>query len=1092
MLMKLNLLPIRPALVLLPGLLASLSPRAPAALTAGEPCSVTPHASWKSSVSFPADPFLVDPWPNPRWVKFTVLRCDPSRVYFQDGRVYQFHYDFASKHLGPFLGLTRAQFDAKTLYRQGQEAVLGAVIFPPSIIPNPTAFGIQLVGKDPYPPDEVIALFKTVAAKVTGSAAQALYFPAFEQKAPAEENAAYLAEQGVRLGSPDRWADGNAVYADGWALGRLRFVEAGSIQDAYESGELRPSDILLTDGVPAEVPFVQGILSLAPATPNSHVAILARSYGSPFAYLALEEDAQRAQGLVGREVIVSAYNMFWRTELRLYDVGGLLDEGMKSEILDLKKLPALELTPIAPSGVYSRAVAELGPGDIGRVGGKAAHYGLLLRAIPQNALTAAALTFDAWLEFLDQPLLGGLKLREEIASRLAPFASYPPSDFKALATALEGVRDLIEDETSFSPGLRAAIVATLQDPRYGFDSSRNFRFRSSTNVEDSAQFTGAGLYESRSGCLLDDLDGDASGPSLCDPTESEERGVFRALRKVFASFYFDNAYLERRRWGVDEGKAGMAVLIHHSFPDSFELANGVATLSRSGPNYFIEMVTQVGATSVTNPSGGSIPETVQITVFSTSTAVELVQESNLVQLGGRVLAWTKEYEKFADLFVAVAKRFETETGKHDFTLDFEYKKTAPGDQLIVKQVREIPAPNPTKTITPFLLGVPSKLEVFQGEAPADAFANHRLKSSWEITTRSTWITAQALRSGAIVRLKYQTSDGCSPVTFDGDPGDLPQFETSYGPEGTLRARWSPPGIPNVRKAELTIQSIPLQVSVSRSPFFTLDDLPAYYCSTYLKPVLGFDEISRRPGLRSEETVALAARPGPRGGDLPQTRTIAKGGIAITVGFYWPPFPTVPTAGYTAPLIRWVETTIEGLTSERIVLKGERSQTYQPEHHNFSEHFVFEPHQEPGLSPSILAELEAKDVRWIHAFVGQLDSSIETHGACELVLDCACRVESVPFRRGDCNDDGTADLSDVVCQLSWLFTGGATPGCVSATNANGDERTDLSDAIHLLSFLFLGGSPPADPFPACGPGTLPSDPASGCATFKSCGDAGAQG
>jgi len=397
---------IRSTGLLLPFLLAALGSRATAG---GGPCSVTPHASWKSSVSFPADPFLVDPWPNPRWVKFTILRCDPGRVYFQDGGQFPFHHDFATTHLDPLRGLTRSEFDARTLHLEGQQAVLGAVIFPPSIVANSSAFGIQLVGKDPYPPDDVIALFQTVAAAVTGGGAQALYFPAFEQQAAAERDSAYLAERGVRIGSPDRWADGNAVYADGWALGRLRFVGAGRIDTAYASGELLPSDVLLTDGVPAEVPFVQGILSLAPATPNSHVAILARSYGVPFAYLSIEEDAQRAQALVGREVIVSAYRLFERTELRLHDVGGILDDSMRSEILDLKRLPPLDLTPIARSGAYSRPVAELGPGDVGLVGGKAAHYGLLLRAIPASAHVAAAFTFDVWLEFLDQSFQGGSK-----------------------------------------------------------------------------------------------------------------------------------------------------------------------------------------------------------------------------------------------------------------------------------------------------------------------------------------------------------------------------------------------------------------------------------------------------------------------------------------------------------------------------------------------------------------------------------------------------------------------------------------------------------------------------------------------------------
>jgi hypothetical protein len=73
-----------------------------------------------------------------------------------------------------------------------------------------------------------------------------------------------------------------------------------------------------------------------------------------------------------------------------------------------------------------------------------------------------------------------------------------------------------------------------------------------------------------------------------------------------------------------------------------------------------------------------------------------------------------------------------------------------------------------------------------------------------------------------------------------------------------------------------------------------------------------------------------------------------------------------------------------------------------------------------------------------------------------------------FLRGDCNDDGHVDISDAVCILNWLFSGGATPGCVAVTNTNGDPNTDLSDAVYVLAHLFLGGPPPVPPFPECGP------------------------
>ena len=145
----------------------------------------------------------------------------------------------------------------------------------------------------------------------------------------------------------------------------------------------------------------------------------------------------------------------------------------------------------------------------------------------------------------------------------------------------------------------------LTDPRYGFDPNVPLRFRSSTNVEDSVDFIGAGLYDSYSGCLGDAIDADDQGPCACDPNRRTERDIFQAIRQVFAGFYNDNAYLERLRHDINEADVGMAVVVHHSFPDEIELANGVATVERKGTggNTYITLVSQQGAVSVTNPRG---------------------------------------------------------------------------------------------------------------------------------------------------------------------------------------------------------------------------------------------------------------------------------------------------------------------------------------------------------------------------------------------------------------------------------------------------------------------------------------------------------
>ena len=119
----------------------------------------------------------------------------------------------------------------------------------------------------------------------------------------AQQNAAFLEANGITISSPARWAVGNSCYSHGWALGRLKFFPAGQIDAAFLAGDLKPEDILLTDGVPSSMPLVAGVISLAPATPNSHVVILANTFQIPFAYLSVQEDVDQAAALAGRAVL---------------------------------------------------------------------------------------------------------------------------------------------------------------------------------------------------------------------------------------------------------------------------------------------------------------------------------------------------------------------------------------------------------------------------------------------------------------------------------------------------------------------------------------------------------------------------------------------------------------------------------------------------------------------------------------------------------------------------------------------------------------------------------------------------------------------
>lgn len=1120
--------------------------------------AITPSAHWKNDVAYPYDAFCDRgiSKESTKWIKFTILRepYDPNVVYFQNcsKKDFAFHYSFASQLLDPFVGMTAQQFNAVTLFEEGQKAVLGTVILPPAAVwptePKFREYGIQFVRQDPFTREQIRDLFNLVKAHVAAPAdVQAFYFPTYEQQAVASADRDWFESQGIPLSSTARWSEGNACYSQGWAFGRLNYIPAGDIADAYHSGSLQPTDILLTDGVPAEVPFVAGIVSLAPSTPNSHVAILSRTYQVPFVHLALQADAEHAQQLVGHRIVFSAYENDYGVDVWVLDTDDVLDETAAAAIRQLKNPASLSITPMASLGVFGVSTEGLGSSDIQYVGGKAANFSILRTAVPDNSPSAIALTFDLWNAFLDQPLAAGptirlmprehlllwadgdegqgpthmsfklskdgeavslfdkdgatlldsvqfgpqtedvsygrsadgggswqtfasptpglpnspaagesttglvineimadnhrtiedpcaagkhpdwielynasddvvalngmyltddvdeptqwqfppeivgATLREEIVRRLAQYDTYPPADMKALSQDMAAIRSLFTNAslTGFPQELQDAVIDVLSDPAYGFDPSAPLRFRSSTNVEDSVDFVGAGLYDSYSGCLADAIDLDDQGPCGCDPNRGSERDIFQAIRQVFASFYNDNAYLERLRRGLDETQVGMAVVVHHSFPDEIELANGVATLERDGAesNITVALVSQQGAVSVTNPQDNSIPEEVAITILPSGSVVppKLVTASSLVRLGDTVMTWPDDYTELTDLLVRVSDEFARTTGKTDYILDFEYKKVAPGAKvlpaggLVVKQVRQVPSSDGTQT--PYLVHQSTSFEVYTGEVAlkdaVDVFADHRLKSRWTLRTRNTILDGNAISEGLYTDVQVEYLDGDQIRTVSQSLRDLPFAAHVVNGSDTIDS-WQFQDLSNPRTYHLRTADIPTAIASSQRPILTPSDLG---CSGYRVPYkfLALDVEYAYPvmsrgssgmGYVASNSVYLWACSPDSGDDILQERDLSAGGVSIRSSFYYPPLPEGLTqwelgGGNTAPLKRWDETTIEGLTAEPIVLKGYYSQTFRPEHHNLVEHFLFEPRLEPGISPAVISQLHDQGIRFIH-------------------------------------------------------------------------------------------------------------------------------
>jgi hypothetical protein len=304
--------------------------------------------------------------------------------------------------------------------------------------------------------------------------------------------------------------------------------------------------------------------------------------------------------------------------------------------------------------------------------------------------------------------------------------------------------------------------------------------------------------------------------------------------------------------------------------------------------------------------------------------------------------------------------------KRSFVLDFEYKQTLPDQQLVLKQVRALPASGSTTNVAPFLLNYPEAFEVYQGEyvfqdRMGDVFSNHRLKSQWQLATRNLRLNSTNLGQCFYTNIEVTTMTGAATNRLAGSPLDWPAY--SHAVNGNLVQDCWQTGAGATQRNYCLNTTVPASVSAAQ-PIVTAADLELAWTVSYAEPLPVWDYYSLGPIAVTEETVMLTPRPVVTPDCVRQTRSITNGSVIVRTTFYWPKDPAL-IPYYTAPLVQFAETRIEGLTAQPLVLSNYFSQTYSPFHHNESEEFVFEPQRDPNVTEQQRAELTARNVQAIY-------------------------------------------------------------------------------------------------------------------------------
>lgn len=527
-----------------------------------------------------------------------------------------------------------------------------------------------------------------------------------EQEAAARRLQGELEAAGVYVRFADELIERDyEPYSLGESYGYLHVIP----RNESASDDYGPRDVLVVTSPPTDLTIVAGLITTLPQSVHSHVNLRLGEKEIPNVLLASAYEDERIRQFQNQLV-----HMVATEESLTLEEASIAD----AEAFWAAQRPALGPLQSDLEVADFRSLSDLNHNDADAFGAKAANLGELHGVLPvDNRVEGFGIPFRAYSEFVAH---NGLD--ESITALLSD--PQVEMDRSIRADALSALRRSIRNG-AFVPGFFDALMLRLR-AAFGPEADTTFiRFRSSTNAEDLIEFSGAGIYDSRTGCLADDLDGDALGPSRCLSVEhrafldaeierrsvelsenpertwlvdliadleedrSEEKPVADALRKVWRSLWNLRAFDEREFYGIDHAQAYMGVAVQPSFVLEAQEAVAVTNLGNEGELPLYRLVSQLGDVGVVRPRDPrAVAETLTFRREGLSaTEVEVLISSSLSPDAAPL--WSEpQLTTLAGLLFMVQDHFASEVYP-DLTplrLDIEIEVTS-DERIVIKQAR---------------------------------------------------------------------------------------------------------------------------------------------------------------------------------------------------------------------------------------------------------------------------------------------------------------------------------------------------------------------------------------------------------------------
>lgn len=605
--------------------------------------------------------------PGAASAKVIVDRADADHVHFQNSKLYKIHWDFASRFLsgnGRPAVPTLPQFNATEYYRPDRRFILGTLTY----YEGPKVWAYELAPYDNAGADMIALAYGQVkAACFCGDSLK------FHPSSQALEAVAKKLPAGVKIVTTDQ------LYAGidyqplnyGTSLGRLVFTTAKGLDKEYVSFR----DIVVLDAVPNDISVVSGIITQDFQTPLSHINVLSQNRGTPNMGLRGAHSDPALRALEGKWVKLtvgaSAYTVSevtqaeadaWWDAHRPAAVGVPNMDTVTRELRDAEKI--LDLDADNLSDALKKAIPAFG--------GKASHFAGFphMDSAKLRYPKAFAVPVYHYLRFMRQ---NGFADRVDSLLADSAFKADPAKRDQALK-ALRDAMLAAPVDSAFAQDLSAKLDEAFP----GID---RIRFRSSTNAEDLDGFTGAGLYDSKTG-------------SKTDPADP----ILRAVRQVWASVWYFRAFEERSYRNIDHRAVGMALLVHSAF--GTEKANGVAITAnpfdREGvePGFYINA--QVGEEPVVSPEAGVLADQFLYHYDMPGQPIAFIANSTRIPAGSTVLTTAQVYS-LGTALKEIHRFYQAAYGKDAskwYAMDTEFKlvdsPTGGAPIIVMKQCRPYP------------------------------------------------------------------------------------------------------------------------------------------------------------------------------------------------------------------------------------------------------------------------------------------------------------------------------------------------------------------------------------------------------------------